>query len=100
MFRDFMKERPAPGTRILAFSPRYKVGDPMRLRMTIVMDEGMEEVTAYATEQDIEDVCLGDALFKDGTATVDAPVRPGAFRVVLSDNAIEDMHRAAQLGGK
>lgn len=64
MFRDFKKERPAPGTRILAFSPRYKVGDPMRLRMTIVMDGGMEEVTAYATEQDIEDACLVDALFK------------------------------------
>lgn len=29
-----------------------------------MMDGGMEEVTAYATEQDIEDACLVDALFK------------------------------------
>jgi hypothetical protein len=64
MFRNFKTDRPEPGTRVLAFSPIYKQGDPMRLRMVTVLLVGMEEVTAYATEQDIEDSCMADALFQ------------------------------------
>lgn len=64
MFRNFKTERPESGTRVLAFSPVYKRGDPMRLRMVTVLPVGMEEVTAYATEQDVEDACMADALFK------------------------------------
>lgn len=64
MFRNFKTDRPEPGTRILAFSPIYKRGDPMRLRMVTVLPVGMEEITAYATEQDIEETCVADALFQ------------------------------------
>lgn len=32
MFRNFKTDRPEPGTSVLAFSPVYKRGDPMRLR--------------------------------------------------------------------
>lgn len=64
MFRNFKTDRPQAGTRVLAFSPIYKRGDPMRLRMVTVLPVGMDEVTAYATEQDIEESCLADALFK------------------------------------
>lgn len=64
MFRNFKTDRPEPGTRILPPRPIYKRGDPMRLRMVTVLPVGMEEVSAYATEQDIEDLCLADALFK------------------------------------
>lgn len=62
MFRDFKADRPEPGTRVLAFSPVYKHGDPMRFRMVTVLPVGMEEVTAYATESDIEATCIADAL--------------------------------------
>jgi len=36
----------------------------MRLRMVTVLPVGMDEVTAYATEQDIEDLAMADALFQ------------------------------------
>lgn len=53
-FRDFKKERPPAGTRILAFSPVYPDGDPMRFRMVTVLPVGMDEVVSYATEADLE----------------------------------------------
>ncbi len=62
-FKDFKKERPAPGTRILAFSPCYPKGHPDRLRMVTVIPVGMDEVTAYMTDDDIQDAVLVDALF-------------------------------------
>lgn len=64
LFRSFKNERPEPGTRILAFSPVYKRGDPMRLRMVTVLPVGMDEVSVYALEPDIELAVLADALFK------------------------------------
>lgn len=63
LFKDFKKERPAPGTRILAFSPCYPKGNPDRLRMVTVIPVGMEEVTAYATVEDVEMAVTVDGLF-------------------------------------
>lgn len=62
-FRDFKQDRPAAGTRILAFSPVYPKGDPMRFRMVTVIEVGMDEVAAYLTERDLEDKVAMDALF-------------------------------------
>lgn len=62
-FRDFKQNRPSVGTRILAFSAVYRKGDPMRFRMMTVLDSGMDEVTAYLTERDLEDKVVMDALF-------------------------------------
>jgi len=58
LLKDFKKQRPEPGTRILAFSPCYPKGSPERLRMVTVIPVGMEEVTAYATEQDLNDAFM------------------------------------------
>lgn len=64
LFKDFKADRPEPGTRILAFSPVYKRGDHMRLRMVTVLPVDMDEVRSYALEKDIEDAVMADALFK------------------------------------
>lgn len=62
-FKDFKKNPPAPGTRILAYSPIYPKGDPMRFRMVSVLPCEMAEVVAYVTEQDLIDAVMLDAIF-------------------------------------
>lgn len=62
-FRNFKTDRPAAGTRILAFSPAYPKGDAMRFRMVTVLPIAMDEVVAYMTERDLEDKCAIDGLF-------------------------------------
>ena len=64
LFKDFQRDPPAPGTRILAFAPVYPKGDPMRLRFVTTLPCEMAEITAYALESDIEDLVLVDAIFK------------------------------------
>ena len=55
LFKDFKKEPPTPGTRILAFSPLYPKGDPMRFRLVTVLPCEMLEIHSYAVETDLED---------------------------------------------
>ncbi len=64
-FKDFKTNPPAPGTRILAYSPVYPKGDPMRFRLVTVIPAAMDEVAAYMTEQDLTDAVMLDALFSN-----------------------------------
>lgn len=61
--RNFRTERPDAGTKVLAFSPVYKRGDPMRWRFVQVLPVGMDEVVAYMLMDDLEDKAIVDGLF-------------------------------------
>lgn len=62
-FKDFKTESPEVGARILAFSPVYPKGDPMRFRIVTVPPVSMSEVVSYITLEDIEDEIAADTLF-------------------------------------
>lgn len=54
IYKNFKENPPEYGTRIVAISPIYPVGDPMRVRVVTVFDCAMTEIEVYATVDDVE----------------------------------------------